>query len=157
MIMKNSSHDIRKEIKDYIREGHINKDKLIDNLLDFLSKEELQDFVIIYDYMTEDELSESVSDFSGDEKQILRDTIDKFYPEYSGQFTARFLDDAQMGRLSKDSYIDIDDSKNEHMVSDSDIEKMITIDEYYVGGTDNVVIVSMLNPKDGKIYRYADF
>lgn len=155
--MKNSSHDIRKEIKDYIREGHINKDKLIDNLLDFLSKEELQDFVIIYDYMTEDELSESVSDFSGDEKQILRDTIDKFYPEYRGQFTARFLDDAQMGRLSKDSYIDLDDAKNEHMVSDSDIEKMITIDEYYVRGTDNVVIVSMLNPKDGKIYRYADF
>ena len=30
--MKSSSHDIKKEIKDYIREGHINKDKLIDEL-----------------------------------------------------------------------------------------------------------------------------
>lgn len=155
--MKNSSHDIREEIKDYIREGHINKDKLIDNLIDFLTRDELQDFVIIYDYMTEDELSESLSEFTDSEHQIIKDTIDKFYPEYRGQFTARFLDDAQMGRLSKDSYIDLDDAKNEHMVSDSDIEKMITIDEYYVGGTDNVVIVSMLNPKDGKIYSYADF
>ena len=155
--MKSSSHDIKKEIKDYIREGHINKDKLIDNLLDFLSKEELQDFVIIYSYMTEDELSESVSDFSGHEKQILRDTIDKFYPEYKGQSTARFLDDVQMHRLPDDCYIDLDDAKNDHMVSDSDIERMITIDEYYVWGTDDVEIVSMLNPKDGKIYRYAEF
>lgn len=155
--MKSSSHDIRKEIKDYIREGHINKDKLIDRLLDFLSKDELQDFVIMYNYMTEDELLESVSDFSTSEKQIIRDTIDKFYPEYRGQFTARFLNDVQMDRLSDDCYIDLDDAKNDHMVSDSDIENMITIDEYYVGGTDNVVIVSLLNPKDGKIYRYADF
>lgn len=155
--MKSSSHDIKKEIKDYIREGHINKDKLIDRLLDFLSKDELQDFVIMYNYMTEDELLESVSDFSTSEKQIIRDTIDKFYPEYRGQFTARFLNDVQMDRLSDDCYIDLDDAKNEHMVSDSDIENMITIDEYYVGGTDNVVIVSLLNPKDGKIYRYADF
>lgn len=155
--MKSSSHNIKKEIKDYIREGHINKDKLIDRLLDFLSKDELQDFVIMYNYMTEDELFESVSDFSTSEKQIIRDTIDKFYPEYRGQFTARFLNDVQMDRLSDDCYIDLDDAKNEHIVSDSDIENMITIDEYYVGGTDNVVIVSMLNPKDGKIYRYADF
>lgn len=155
--MKSSSHDIKKEIKDYIREGHINKDKLIDQLLDFLSKDELQDFVIMYNYMTEDELLESVSDFSTSEKQIIRDTIDKFYPEYRGQFTARFLNDVQMDILSDDCYIDLDDAKNEHMVSDSDIENMITIDEYYVGGTDNVVIVSLLNPKDGKIYRYADF
>lgn len=155
--MKSSSHDIRKEIKDYIREGHINKDKLIDRLLDFLSKDELQDFVIMYNYMTEDELLESVSDFSTSEKQIIRDTIDKFYLEYRGQFTARFLNDVQMDRLSDDCYIDLDDAKNDHMVSDSDIENMITIDEYYVGGTDNVVIVSLLNPKDGKIYRYADF
>lgn len=155
--MKSSSHDIKKEIKDYIREGHINKDKLIDHFLDFLSQEELQDFVIIYNYMTEDELSESVSDFSGHEKQILRDTIDKFYPEYKGQSTARFLDDVQMHRLPDDCYIDLDDAKNDHMVSDSDIDKMITIDEYYVGVNDNVGIVSMLNPKDGKIYRYADF
>lgn len=155
--MKSSSHNIKMEIKDYIREGHINKDKLIDRLLDFLSKDELQDFVIMYNYMTEDELFESVSDFSTSEKQIIRDTIDKFYPEYRGQFTARFLNDVQMDRLSDDCYIDLDDAKNEHIVSDSDIENMITIDEYYVGGTDNVVIVSMLNPKDGKIYRYADF
>ena len=155
--MKSSSHDIKKEIKDYIREGHINKDKLIDQLLDFLSKDELQDFVIMYNYMTEDELLESVSDFSTSEKQIIRDTIDKFYPEYRGQFTARFLNDVQMDILSDDCYIDLDDAKNEHMVSDSDIENMITIDEYYVGGTDNVEIVSMLNPKDGKIYRYAEF
>lgn len=155
--MKSSSHNIKKEIKDYIREGHINKDKLIDRLLDFLSKDELQDFVIMYNYMTEDELFESVSDFSTSEKQIIRDTIDKFYPEYRGQFTARFLNDVQMDRLSDDCYIDLDDAKNEHIVSDSDIENMITIDEYYVGGTDNVVIVSMLNPKDGKICRYADF
>lgn len=155
--MKSSSHNIKKEIKDYIREGHINKDKLIDRLLDFLSKDELQDFVIMYNYMTEDELFESVSDFSTSEKQIIRDTIDKFYPEYRGQFTARFLNDVQMDRLSDDCYIDLDDAKNEHIVSDSDIENMITIDEYYVGGTDNVVIVSMLNPKDSKIYRYADF
>ena len=155
--MKSSSHDIKKEIKDYIREGHINKDKLIDRLLDFLSKDEIQDFVIMYNYMTEDELLESVSNFSTSEKQITRDTIDKFYPEYRGQFTARFLDDVQMDRLSDDCYIDLDDAKNDHMVSDSDIENMITIDEYYVGGTDNVVIVSLLNPKDGKIYRYADF
>lgn len=155
--MKSSSHDIKKEIKDYIREGHINKDKLIDNFMDFLSRDELQDFVIMYNYMTEDELSESVSDFSGHEKQILRDTIDKFYPEYKGQSTARFLDDVQMHRLPDDCYIDLDDAKNEHMVSDSDIEKMITIGEYYVWGTDDVEIVSMLNPKDGKIYRYAEF
>lgn len=155
--MKSSSHNIKMEIKDYIREGHINKDKLIDRLLDFLSKDELQDFVIMYNYMTEDELFESVSDFSTSEKQIIRDTIDKFYPEYRGQFTARFLNDVQMDRLSDDCYIDLDDAKNEHIVSDSDIENMITIEEYYVGGTDNVVIVSMLNPKDGKIYRYADF
>ena len=155
--MKSSSHDIKKEIKDYIREGHINKDKLIDQLLDFLSKDELQDFVIMYNYMTEDELLVSVSDFSTSEKQIIRDTIDKFYPEYRGQFTARFLNDVQMDILSDDCYIDLDDAKNEHMVSDSDIENMITIDEYYVGGTDNVEIVSMLNPKDGKIYRYAEF
>ena len=155
--MKSSSHDIKKEIKDYIREGHINKDKLIDRLLDFLSKDEIQDFVIMYNYMTEDELLESVSNFSTSEKQIIRDTIDKFYPEYRGQFTARFLDDVQMDRLSDDCYIDLDDAKNDHMVSDSDIENMITIDEYYVGGTDNVVIVSLLNPNDGKIYRYADF
>ena len=46
--MKSSSHDIKKEIKDYIREGHINKDKLIDNFMDFLSRDELQDFVIMY-------------------------------------------------------------------------------------------------------------
>lgn len=155
--MKSSSHDIKKEIKDYIREGHINKDKLIDRLLDFLSKDELQDFVIMYNYMTADELFESVSDFSTGEKQLIRDTIDKFYPEYRGQFTTRFLDDVQMDRLSEDCYIDLDDARNEHMVSDSDIDNMITIDEYYVGGTDNVVIVSLLNPKDGKIYRYADF
>lgn len=155
--MKSSSHDIKKEIKDYIREGHINKDKLIDHFLDFLSQDELQDFVIMYNYMTEDELSESVSDFSTSEMKILRDTIHKFYPEYSGQFTARFLDDVQMHRLPDDCYIDLDDAKNDHMVSDSDIEKMITIDEYYVWGTDDVEIVSMLNPKDGKIYRYAEF
>ena len=131
--MKSSSHDIRKEIKDYIREGHINKDKLIDNLIDFLTRDELQDFVII------------------------RDTIDKSYPEYRGRPIARFLDDVQMNTLSDDCYVDLDDSRNEHMVSDSDIDKMITIDEYYVGVNDNVGIVSMLNPKDGKIYRYADF
>lgn len=155
--MKSSSHDIKKEIKDYIREGHINKDKLIDHFLDFLSQDELQDFVIIYNYMTEDELSESVSDFSTSENKILINTIDKFYPEYKGQSTDRFLDDVQLHRLPDDCYIDLDDAKNEHMVSDSDIEKMITIDEYYVWGTDDVEIVSMLNPKDGKIYRYAEF
>lgn len=155
--MKSSSHDIKKEIKDYIREGHINKDKLIDHFLDFLSQDELQDFVIMYNYMTEDELSESVSDFSTSEKKILINTIDTFYPEYKGQSTDRFLDDVQLHRLPDDCYIDLDDAKNEHMVSDSDIEKMITIDEYYVWGTDDVEIVSMLNPKDGKIYRYAEF
>lgn len=155
--MKSSSHDIRKEIKDYIREGHINKDKLIDNLIDFLTRDELQDFVIIYDYMTEDELSESLSEFTDSEHQIIRDTIDKFYPEYRGLPIARFLDDVQMNTLSDDCYVDLDDARNEHMVSDSDIDKMITIDEYYVGVNDNVGIVSMLNPKDGKIYRYADF
>ena len=155
--MKSSSHDIKKEIKDYIREGHINKDKLIDNFMDFLSRDELQDFVIMYNYMTEDELSESLSEFTDSEHQIIRDTIDKFYPQYSGQSTARFLDDVQMHRLPDDCYIDLDDAKNELTVSDSDIEKMITIYEYYVWGTDDVEIVSMLNPKDGKIYRYADF
>ena len=62
-----------------------------------------------------------------------------------------------MHRLPDDCYIDLDDAKNEHTVSDSDIEKMITIYEYYVWGTDDVEIVSMLNPKDGKIYRYAEF
>ena len=155
--MKSSSHDIKKEIKDYIREGHINKDKLIDNFMDFLSRDELQDFVIMYNYMTEDELSESLSEFTDSEHQIIRDTIDKFYPEYRGRPISRFLDDVQMNTLSDDCYVDLDDARNEHMVSDSDIEKMITIDEYYVGVNENVGIVSMLNPKDGKIYRYADF
>ncbi len=155
--MKSSSHDIRKEIKDYIREGHINKDKLIDHLLDFLSKDELQDFVIMYNYMTKDELSESVNGFSEREWQVIRDTIDKFYPEYRGQYTARFLDAIQMHRLSDDCYVDLDDAKDERMVSDADIENMVTVDKYYVGGADNVAAVSMLNPKDGRIYEYVDF
>mgnify|MGYP000508489577 CR=1 FL=1 len=152
--MKSSSHDIRKEIKDYIREGHINKDKLIDHLLDFLSKDELQDFVIMYNYMTEEELSESLDEFSDREYQIIKDTIDKFYPEYRRRPIGRFLNDVQMETLSDDCYVNLDDAREE--VSDADIDKMITIDEYYVGGSDNVAIVSMLNPKDGKIYRYAD-
>lgn len=155
--MKSSSHDIKKEIKDYIREGHINKDKLIDHLLDFLSKDELQDFVIMYNYMTKDELSESVNGFSEREWQVIRDTIDKFYPEYRGQYTARFLDAIQMHRLSDDCYVDLDDAKDERMVSDADIENMVTVDKYYVGGSDNVAAVSMLNPKDGRIYEYVDF
>lgn len=155
--MKSSSHDIKKEIKDYIREGHINKDKLIDNFMDFLSRDELQDFVIMYNYMTEDELSESLSEFTDSEHQIIRDTIDKFYPEYRGRPIGRFLDDVQRKKLSDNCYVDLDDARNEHMVSDSDIEKMITINEHYVWGTDDVEIVSMLNPKDGKIYRYAEF
>ena len=154
--MKNSNHDIKKEIKDYIREGHINKDTLIDNLMDFLSRDELQDFVIMYNYITEDELSESLSEFTDSEHQIIRDTLDKFYPEYKGKPIARFLNDVQMDALSDDCYVDLDDAREERSVSDADIEKMITIDEYYVGGSDNVAIVSMLNPKDGKIYCYAD-
>ncbi len=152
--MKISSHDIKKEIKDYIREGHINKDKLIDRLLDFLSKDELQDFVIMYNYFTEEELSESLDEFSDREYQIIKDTIDKFYPEYRGKPIGRFLNDVQMDALSDDCYVNLDDAREE--VSDADIDKMITIDEYYVGGSDNVAIVSMLNPKDGKIYLYAD-
>lgn len=150
-------YDLKGKLLDYIREGHVNKDTLISNLFDYLNEAELYDFAVEYNYITEDELEESVNDFSTSEKQIIRDTIDKFYPEYRGQSTARFLDDVQMHRLPDDCYIDLDDAKNEHMVSDSDIEKMITIDEYYVWGTDDVEIVSMLNPKDGKIYRYAEF
>lgn len=150
-------YDLKGKLLDYIREGHVNKDTLISNLFDYLNEAELYDFAVMYNYITEDELEESVNDFSTSEKQIIRDTIDKFYPEYRGQSTARFLDDVQMHRLPDDCYIDLDDAKNEHMVSDSDIEKMITIDEYYVWGTDDVEIVSMLNPKDGKIYRYAEF
>lgn len=150
-------YDLKGKLLDYIREGHVNKDTLISNLFDYLNEAELYDFAVEYNYITEDELEESVNDFSTSEKQIIRDTIDKFYPEYRGQSTARFLDDVQMHRLPDDCYIDLDDAKNDHMVSASDIEKMITIDEYYVWGTDDVEIVSMLNPKDGKIYRYAEF
>jgi hypothetical protein len=150
-------YDLKGKLLDYIKEGHINKDTLISNLFDYLNEAELEDFVIMYNYMTEDELSESLSEFTDSEHQIIRDTIDKFYPEYRRRPIGRFLDDVQMNTLSDDCYVDLDDARNEHMVSDSDIEKMITIDEYYVGANENVGIVSMLNPKDGKIYRYADF
>lgn len=150
-------YDLKGKLLDYIKEGHINKDTLISNLFDYLNEAELEDFVIMYNYMTEDELSESLSEFTDSEHQIIRDTIDKFYPEYRRRPIGRFLDDVQMNTLSDDCYVDLDDARNEHMVSDSDIEKMITIDEYYVGANENVAIVSMLNPKDGKIYRYADF
>lgn len=150
-------YDLKGKLLDYIKEGHINKDTLISNLFDYLNEAELEDFVIMYNYMTEDELSESLSEFTDSEHQIIRDTIDKFYPEYRRRPIGRFLDDVQMNTLSDDCYVDLDDARNEHMVSDSDIEKMITIDEYYVGANEDVGIVSMLNPKDGKIYRYADF
>lgn len=135
---------------------HINKDDLISNFLDYLSEKELEDFAVMYNYFTEEELSESLSEFSNREHQIIRDTLDKFYPEYKGKPIARFLNDVQMDALSDDCYVDLDDAREERSVSDADIEKMITIDEYYVGGSDNVAIVSMLNPKDGKIYCYAD-
>lgn len=150
-------YDLKGKLLDYIREGHVNKDTLISNLFDYLNEAELYDFAVMYNYITEDELEESVKDFSDTEQKIIRNTINKFYPKYKGQSTARFLDDVLMHRLPDDCYIDLDDAKNDHMVSDSDIEKMITIDEYYVWGTDDVEIVSMLNPKDGKIYRYAEF
>lgn len=150
-------YDLKGKLLDYIKEGHINKDTLISNLFDYLNEAELEDFAVMYNYIDEDELSESLSEFTDSEHQIIRDTIDKFYPEYRGRPIGRFLDDVQMNTLSDDCYVDLDDARNEHMVSDSDIEKMITIDEYYVGVNDNVGIVSMLNPKDGKIYRYADF
>lgn len=150
-------YDLKGKLLDYIKEGHINKDTLISNFFDYLNEAELEDFAVMYNYIDEDELSESLSEFTDSEHQIIRDTIDKFYPEYRGRPIGRFLDDVQMNTLSDDCYVDLDDARNEHMVSDSDIEKMITIDEYYVGVNDNVGIVSMLNPKDGKIYRYADF
>ena len=150
-------YDLKGKLLDYIKEGHINKDTLISNLFDYLNEAELEDFAVMYNYIDEDELSESLSEFTDSEHQIIRDTIDKFYPEYRGRPIGRFLDDVQMNTLSDDCYVDLDDARNEHMVSDSDIEKMITIDEYYVGVNENVGIVSMLNPKDGKIYRYADF
>lgn len=150
-------YDLKGKLLDYIREGHVNKDTLISNLFDYLNEAELYDFAVEYNYITEDELEESVNDFSDTEQKIIRNTINKFYPKYRGQYTTKFLDDVQLHRLPDDCYIDLDDAKNEHMVSDSDIEKMITIDEYYVWGTDDVEIVSMLNPKDGKIYRYAEF
>lgn len=143
----------------YIDEFHVNKDDLISNFLDYLSERELEDFVVRYNYFTEEELeelSESLSEFSDREHQIIKDTIDKFYPQYKGKPIARFLNDVQMDALSDDCYVDLDDARDERSVSDADMEKMITIDEYYVGGSDNVAIVSMLNPKDGKIYRYAD-
>lgn len=150
-------YDLKGKLLDYIKEGHINKDTLISNFFDYLNEAELEDFAVMYNYIDEDELSESLSEFTDSEHQIIRDTIDKFYPEYRGRPIGRFLDDVQMNTLSDDCYVDLDDARNEHMVSDSDIEKMITIDEYYVGVNENVGIVSMLNPKDGKIYRYADF
>lgn len=150
-------YDLKGKLLDYIKEGHINKDTLISNLFDYLNEAELEDFAVMYNYIDEDELSESLPEFTDSEHQIIRDTIDKFYPEYRRRPIGRFLDDVQMNTLSDDCYVDLDDARNEHMVSDSDIEKMITIDEYYVGVNDNVGIVSMLNPKDGKIYRYADF
>lgn len=153
--MKHRKVDVKKEIIDYIKEGHINKDRIINDLLDFLSTDELHDFSVMYNYITEDELSESANNFSDKEMKIIRDTIDKFYPEYRGQYTSRFIDDVQMDNLSDDCYVDLDDAKEE--LSEMDIDKMIKIDEYYVGGTDNVAIVSMLNPRDGKIYCYADF
>lgn len=143
----------------YIDEFHVNKDDLISNFLDYLSERELEDFVVRYNYFTEEELeelSESLSEFSDREHQIIKDTIDKFYPQYKGKPIARFLNDVQMDALSDDCYVDLDDARDERSVSDADIEKMITINERYVGGSDNVAIVSMLNPKDGKIYRYAD-
>lgn len=153
--MKHRNVDIKKEILDYIKEGHINKDRIINDLLDFLSTDELHDFSVMYNYITEDELSESANNFSDKDMKIIRDTIDKFYPEYRGQYISRFIDDVQMDNLSDDCYVDLDDAKEE--LSEIDIDKMIKIDEYYVGGTDNVAIVSMLNPSDGKIYCYADF
>lgn len=142
----------------YIDEFHVNKDDLISNFLDYLSERELEDFVVRYNYFTEEELeelSESLDEFSDREYEIIKDTIDKFYLEYKGKPIGRFLNDLQMDALSDDCYVNLDDAREE--VSDADIDKMITIDEYYVGGSDNVAIVSMLNPKDGKIYRYADF
>lgn len=148
-------YDLKGKLLDYIREGHVNKDTLISNLFDYLNEAELYDFAVEYNYITEDELEESVNDFSDTEQKIIRNTINKFYPEYRGQSTARFLDDVQMHRLPDDCYVDMDSAQED--MSEVDIDNMITIDEYYVRGTDNVVIVSMLNPKDGKIYRYTDF
>lgn len=148
-------YDLKGKLLYYIKECHINKDTLISNLFDYLNEAELYDFAVMYNYITEDELEESVTDFSDTEKKIIRNTINKFYPRYRGQYTTRFLDDVQMDKLPDDCYVDMDDAQED--MSEVDIENMITIDEYYVGGTDNVVIVSMLNPKDGKIYRYADF
>lgn len=148
-------YDLKGKLLDYIREGHVNKDTLISNLFDYLNEAELYDFAVEYNYITEDELEESVKDFSDTEQKIIRNTINKFYPKYRGQYTTKFLDDVQMYKLPDDCYVDMDSAQED--MSEVDIDNMITIDEYYVRGTDNVVIVSMLNPKDGKIYRYTDF
>ena len=148
-------YDLKGKLLDYIREGHVNKDTLISNLFDYLNEAELYDFAVEYNYITEDELEESVNDFSDTEQKIIRNTINKFYPKYRGQYTTKFLDDVQMYKLPDDCYVDMDSAQED--MSEVDIDNMITIDEYYVRGTDNVVIVSMLNPKDGKIYRYTDF
>ena len=148
-------YDLIGKLLDYIREGHVNKDTLISNLFDYLNEAELYDFAVEYNYITEDELEESVNDFSDNEQKIIRNTINKFYPKYRGQYTTKFLDDVQMYKLPDDCYVDMDSAQED--MSEVDIDNMITIDEYYVRGTDNVVIVSMLNPKDGKIYRYTDF
>ena len=148
-------YDLKGKLLDYIREGHVNKDTLISNLFDYLNEAELYDFAVEYNYITEDELEESVNDFSDTEQKIIRNTINKFYPKYRGQYTTKFLDDVQMYKLPDDCYVDMDSAQED--MSEVDIDNMITIGEYYVRGTDNVVIVSMLNPKDGKIYRYTDF
>lgn len=148
-------YDLKGKLLDYIREGHVNKDTLISNLFDYLNEAELYDFAVEYNYITEDELEESVNDFSDTEQKIIRNTINKFYPKYRGQYTTKFLDDVQMYKLPDDCYVDMDSAQED--MSEVDIDNMITIDEYYVRGTDNVVIVSMLNPEDGKIYRYTDF
>ena len=152
----NKVYKIKDKFLSYVREYDLDGDDLIAKFVDYLSEKELEDFAVMYNYFTEEELSESLSEFSNREHQIIRDTLDKFYPEYKGKPIARFLNDVQMDALSDDCYVDLDDAREERSVSDADIEKMITIDEYYVGGSDNVAIVSMLNPKDGKIYCYAD-
>lgn len=147
---------IRDEIHKYINEGHINKDKIIVELLDFLSEDEVTDFAKMYHYFDDEELSESVADFTNKEMRIISDTVNKFYPEYNGKYTATFLNDVVRDKLPKNCYVDLDDAREGNLVSEADIDDMIVIDEYCVGGSDNVTIVSMLSPHAGKIYRYAD-
>lgn len=151
-------YDLKGKLLDYIKEGHINKDTLISNLFDYLNEAELEDFAVMYNYIDEDEeLLESSSDFTNNELRIIRDTVNKFYPEYRGKYIARFLNDVSLDRLPKDCYVDLEDEKERGSISDAEVEKMITIDSYDMSSFGNVFCVSLLNPKDGKIYRYADF